>query len=99
MAILDKFCLYFYVENLQKHLKNLCSTSDLISFLLSLSQSVEILHTVSQVVRDSSHTFGSRIPMILIVQIFSFLPFCESRCAQATCKLWFQALHSSIAKK
>ena len=89
---------YFY--KLQTNLNDIFLTSDCLSLFTKIHESIKILTYLSHFVRCKENKFGSQLPHVILAKIFSFfsLDSLSKSKFYCTCKLWREALKSSVVQ-
>jgi hypothetical protein len=100
MKVVDRYSLGQSFSILHANLKHLSLTEDFLSFHITIYQSIQLLNQINQVIRDrrNFNLFGSKIPTMLLGQIFSFLPSTSYQDGYI-CKHWFQILKLPVIQK
>jgi hypothetical protein len=98
-CLTHRYALQSSVLTLQKNLACFSSTEDPLLFYMMINESIHMLQHLSNFVRSKRNTFGLKLPVVIICNIFCFLPTSNSYLARTICKSWFQALTLPFCKK
>ena len=99
MKIVDLYSLGQWFSILHANLYHLCLTEDFLFFQTTITQSIQFLNKIDQLIRDRRNLFGSKMPSMMLGQIFSFLPSISYQNVRSTCKHWFQILQLPVIRK
>jgi len=94
MFLITKYGLQTSFSQLLSSLQQLPTTSDLLTFYLLIGQIRTLVSDLEIKVRKENCRFGSQLPSMLLISIFSFLPGTCYRAHRRTCRRWLQNLRS-----
>jgi len=87
------------VTILQSHIVNLFTIHDFLIFYSTLQKINKLLIQIENNVRTRDGKYGIKFPMILLTNIFRYLPWEERFCCLKVCHLWYDACNSNYAKQ
>jgi len=86
-------------SDFEKKIKILKLLHDELTFRIILDDSIKLLLSMSQQIKNKDNLFGKNIAIELLVNIISFLPYEYVTICKNVCKIWFNNLKSNLSKK
>jgi hypothetical protein len=80
------------ILNLENNIAKLKSLSDPLTFRIIINESIKMMLLIGQLTKNKNDLFGKKIPIELLTNIFSFLPYDQIMVCQGVCITWFKDL-------
>jgi len=99
MTIIITFEMKNEFANLENNIKKLKLSQCSITFQMIIQDSIKLMFSMSQSIKNKNNSFGKRIPTELLINIISFLPCKYFLICKNVCENWFNSLKNNISKK
>jgi F-box domain. len=99
MSIINNYDIKNVFSHLEDNIKTLKLLDDLLTFLVITYDSIKLLSSILQKIRNKNNSYGKNIPIELQANIISFLPYEYKLICCRVCKTWLGNLNNNLSKK
>jgi F-box domain. len=98
MSIITRYEIKNIFSHLEDNIKTLKLLDDSFSFLMTIRDSIELLSSILQKIKNKNNSYGKNIPIELQVNIISFLPYEYKLICRRVCTTWLKNLNNNLSK-
>jgi NHL repeat./F-box domain. len=99
MSVITRYEIKNIFSHLEDNVKILKSLNDSLPFQIIIYDSIKLLLSMSQKIKNKNNLYGKNMPIELLANVISFLPYEYKSICRYVCTTWLKNLNSDLSKK